>query len=174
MARVIAMLREARAAGLDVRRDGDALIVRGPEDQGGLARNLLVIKPLVLAALQREDEYRGHELTCHEGDPADWWQGAGGRLLCATCQPPLIPDVDDDPTGAVRAVMAAADQAIAAAERAPAPRTCSTCGSTGRCEGRLPTTDGGWVCRAAQAMGLFSGNGKHLWVRLRSGPGTEA
>ncbi len=39
-----------------------------------------------------------------------------------------------------------------------------------RCDGRLPAGAGGWVCRAAQAMGLFESNGKHLWVRLRSGP----
>jgi hypothetical protein len=169
MARVIAMLREARAAGLEVRCDGDALIVRGPEDLGGVARNLLAQKPLVLAALKYEDEYRGHELTCHEGEAADWRQGAGGHLVCLTCQPPLIPDLDD-PSSVVRTVMAAADQATAAADQPPAPRACPTCGSTGQCEGRLPTTDGGWVCRAAQALGLFSGNGKHLWVRLRSGP----
>jgi hypothetical protein len=91
MARVIAMLREARLAGLEVRRDGDALIVRGAEDLGGVARNLLSQKPLVLAALKHEDEYRGHELTCHEGESVDWQQGAGGRLICSTCQPPLIP-----------------------------------------------------------------------------------
>jgi hypothetical protein len=171
MARVIAMLREARAAGLQVRRDGDALIVRGPEDLGGIARNLLAIKPLVLAALQREDEYRGHELTSHGGQAIDWLHGAGGRLVCSTCQPPLIPDAEDEPTGVAETVMAAADQAAAAAGQPPAPRACPTCGSSGRCEDRLPTTDGGWVCRAAQAMGLFNGNGKHLWVRLRSGPG---
>ena len=168
MARVIAMLREARQAGLDVHRDGDALIVRGPEDLGGMARNLLALKELVLAALQREDDYRGHELTTHEGEPADWRSGPGGRLACATCQPLLFPETDSDPTVAGRAAMTAADQA--AAEQSPAPRACPTCGSSGRCEGRLPTTDGGWVCRAAQAMGLFQANGKHLRVRLRSGP----
>jgi hypothetical protein len=172
MARVIAMLREARGAGMEVRREGDALIVRGPEDLGGMARNLLVIKPLVLAALRHEDEYRSHELTCHEGEAMNWLQGAGGRLVCSTCEPLLIPEMDADPTGVVPTVVGAADQATAAAEQAPAPRACPTCGSSGRCEGRLPTTDGGWVCQAAQAMGLFQGNGKHLWVRLRSGPET--
>ena len=171
MARVIAMLREARAAGLEVRREGDALVVRGPEDLGGMARGLFVIKPLVLVALQHEDEYRGHELASHEGESADWQSGPGGRLICATCQPLLLPEMDGDSTGAGRAIMVAADQA--ASGEAPAPRACPTCGSTGRCEGRLPTTDGGWVCRAAQAMGLFQGNGKHLWVRLRSGPKTD-
>ena len=30
--------------------------------------------------------------------------------------------------------------------------------------------DGGWVCRAAQAMGVLDRNGKHIWVRLRSAP----
>ncbi len=170
MARVIAMLREARAAGLEVHREGDALIVRGPEDLGGVARNLLTKKPLVLAALEHENEYRGHELTCHDGDAVDWQLGMNGRLVCSACQPPLMPKLDADPTGVVQAVMEPADQVMADGEQAPAPLACPTCGSTGRCEGRLPTTDGGWVCRAAQSMGLFQSNGKHLWVRLRSGP----
>jgi hypothetical protein len=60
--------------------------------------------------------------------------------------------------------------ALVGSPRGTAQRACSTCGSTGRCEGRLPITDGGWVCSAAQTMGLFEDNGKHLWVRLRSGP----
>ncbi len=167
MARVVAMLRDARSAGLDVRREGDALVVRGPDDLGGLARNLLVHKPLVLAALKHENDYRSHKLTCHEGESVDWRQGAAGRLVCSTCQLPLIPDIDDDPTGAVRTVMAAVDRAMAAADQAPAPRACPTCGSSGRCEARLPTTDGGWVCRAAVAMGLFRPNGQHSG----SGPG---
>ena len=169
MARIVAMLREARAAGLEVRREGDALIVRGPEDLGGMARNLLELKALVLTALQREDEYRGHELTYHEGEPADWRSGPGGRLICSTCQP-VIPEMDHDPSGVVHKVMATADHTTDSAEQAPAQRDCPTCGSTSRCEGRLSTTDGGWVCRAAQAMGLLQGNGRHLWVRLRSGP----
>jgi hypothetical protein len=159
------MLREARAAGLQVRRDGHALIVRGPEDLGGMARNLLAHKALVLAALQHEDEYRGHELATHDGGSVDWQQGASGRLICSNCQPPLF-SVEGEPSGAERSVMAAADRA----GQPPVPRACPTCGSSGRCEGRLATTDGGWICRAAQAMGLFEANGKRLWVRLRSGP----
>lgn len=72
----------------------------------------------------------------------------------------------------VQIVMAAADQA--AAEQTPAPRACPTSGSSGRCEGRLPTADGGWVCRAAQATALFQSNRTHLWVWLRSMPEADA
>lgn len=52
------------------------------------------------------------------------------------------------------------------------PWACSTCGSTSRCERRLPTTDGGWVCRDAVAMGLFRINGEHSIPRRR--PESEA
>jgi excisionase family DNA binding protein len=152
MARVIAMLREARAAGLVVRREGDALIVRGPEDLGSVARNLLAQKPLALAALPREDELRGHELSTHGGEYADWRSGGGGRVICATRQP-SIPGIDDELSGVVGTVMATADQA--AAGQPPAPRACPTCGSSGRCEGRLPTAAGSavpprpWGCSRA-------------------------
>src|SRR5688572_1000777 len=46
------LLAEARAAGLEVRADGDRLVVRGPRTQEGLARALLAHKPDVLTALQ--------------------------------------------------------------------------------------------------------------------------
>src|SRR2546430_693600 len=32
---------------------------------------------------------------------------------------------------------------------------CLTCGSTGRCYGRITTADGGWACRAAVEAGLI-------------------
>jgi hypothetical protein len=163
------MLREARLVGLNVRREGHALIVRGQERQGGLARDILSHKALMLAALEREDEYRSHERAEHDDESVDWRQGEDGRLVCSVCQPPLIPELDADPTGVVRAVMAAADQAVPAIEATAALRACPTCGSTGRCEGRLPTADGGWVCRAALAMGLVRVNGQRSKAN-RSGP----
>lgn len=169
MARIVAMLRAARSAGLDVRRDGDALIVRGPDDLGGLARNLLGHKALVLAALEHEDEYRNHERIEHGGDAVDWRQDAGGRLVCSACEPPLVPEMAADPDGVLRAVMASEDRAAPASGVTFTSRSCPTCGSTGRCEGRLPTADGGWVCRGALEIGLVRVNGQHSTPGRRDG-----
>lgn len=155
MARVIALLGEARAVSLEVRRDGDALIIRGRKDQGSLARDLLAHKALVLAALEQEDECRGHEGSQHDGAHLDWRLREDGRLVCSACQPERIPA---DPNGVMRAVIAAENETAPAAAETPAPRACPTCGSTGRCEGRLSTADGGWVCRDAVAIGLFRVN----------------
>ena len=175
MARVIARLREARAAGFEARREGDALIVRGPEDLGGVARDLLAHKPLVLAALEHEDEYRSHERLEHCGEAMDWHLGRNGRLVCSACEPPLVPAMATDTDGVLQAVMAAEDRGAAVAGGTFTSRTCATCGSTGRCEGRLPTTDGGWVCRAALAMGLFRPNGQRSGstARLARRPTSE-
>lgn len=169
MARVIAMLREARAAGLDIRREGDALIARGSDDLGELARNLLGHKALVLAALEHEDRYRAHERTQHDGDAVDWQLGRDGRLVCSACEPPLVPRMADS-DGVLQAVMAAEDQVAAAPDVTFTSQSCPTCGSSGRCEGRLPTTDGGWICRGALAAGLYRVNGQRSVAGRRSGP----
>ena len=47
----LALLREARAAGLSVVIEGDRLRVRGPKSAGDVAARLLAAKPAVLAAL---------------------------------------------------------------------------------------------------------------------------
>lgn len=60
------------------------------------------------------------------------------------------------------------DQATPPSGVAFTSRTCPTCGSTGRCEGRLPTINGGWVCRAAIEMGPF-----RVEERLAAGPSLE-
>ncbi len=77
------MLREARQTGLEVRRDGHALIVRGSDELGGLAREILSHKALVLAALERESEYRGHERAQHDGEGL-----TGGRVAMAASSAP--------------------------------------------------------------------------------------
>lgn len=50
----ITLLLEARKVGLDVRVDGDELVIRGPRSQGRLARMLLDQKHDVLVALKME------------------------------------------------------------------------------------------------------------------------
>ncbi len=74
------------------------------------------------------------------------------------------------PDAVMRAVTIAEERVAATSGLAPRPQTCRTCGSAGRCEGRLPTTDGGWVCRDALAAGLYRVNGQHSASRARQGP----
>ena len=51
----VTALAEVRAAGLEVRADGDRLVVRGPRSAEVLAKRLLGCKPEVLAVLEAED-----------------------------------------------------------------------------------------------------------------------
>lgn len=51
MERVSAVLAEARAAGLEVRTEGERLVVRGPRTLEPLAQQLLAHKPVVMALL---------------------------------------------------------------------------------------------------------------------------
>jgi hypothetical protein len=140
MARVIAMLDEARCAGLQVRREGAELMVRGQAGRADQARDLLDLKPLVLAVLDHEDECRRHEGSEHLGQPADWRLAADGALVCSACHPATASSQEAEPT--------------TPAEQPPAQPACSMCGSAGSCEGRLTTPDGGWVCLAAVADGV--------------------
>lgn len=87
MASVTLLLQQARAAGLLIRRDGEALVVRGPADVDHLARELLTHKPLLLAMFDRERECRDHEVYAHRGRFVHWWQRADGGLVCAVCHP---------------------------------------------------------------------------------------
>ncbi len=54
----IALLREARAAGLKVEADGSRLVIRGPRNAEALARRLLARKDEVLHALAHERDVR--------------------------------------------------------------------------------------------------------------------
>jgi hypothetical protein len=56
MERVVALLADARAAGLHVCAEADRLVVRGPRTLEDLALQLLAAKPRVLAVLAEEDE----------------------------------------------------------------------------------------------------------------------
>ena len=49
---IVALLHDAYAAGLEVRRDGDRLVVRGPRSQAPLAQTLLAHKADVLPLLR--------------------------------------------------------------------------------------------------------------------------
>ncbi len=138
MARVIAMLDEARSAGLRVRREGADLIVRARAGLGQQARELLDRKPLVLAALDHEEECRGHERSKHLGQPVDWRLTTDGGLVCCACRPAAGEEGEPD----------------APASTPSGQPACSMCGTADPCEGRLSTPDGGWVCLAAVADGV--------------------
>jgi hypothetical protein len=156
MARVTAMLVEAQTAGLDVHRDGSALVVRGPDDQWHQVCALLGHEPLVLAVLNHEEECRGHEHTEHLGQSVDW-RLAGGRLVSGACRPALIADKGGEPVDV---------PAATGGNQPAAGPACPMCGSAGRCDGRIATPEGGWACLAAVADGLVR-NGRHI------GPGQE-
>jgi hypothetical protein len=141
MARVVAMLEQARVAGLDVHGDGEALVVRGPARLGRLARELLDHKPLVLAVLEHEDECRGHERSEHLGQHVDWRLTANGALVCDACHP--------------------ASEGASGEGGTTGRPACSLCGSTGRCQGRVVMPDGGWVCLAAVADGVLRNGRLH-------------
>jgi hypothetical protein len=87
MARVIALLQEARSAGLEVRRDREGLVIRGPATRDRQARELLAHKRLVLAVLEHEDECRGHERYTHHRRTVDWWCRLDEALVCSVCHP---------------------------------------------------------------------------------------
>jgi hypothetical protein len=143
MARMIAMLDEARSAGLQVRREGAGLIVRGQAGLADQARELLDLKPLVLAVLDHEQDCRDHERSEHLGQAVDWRLAADGGLVCSACRPAAGDE----------------DGAAASAGQATGQPACSMCGSAGSCEGRLTTADGGWVCLAAVADGVVRSGG---------------
>jgi hypothetical protein len=51
----LTILREARAAGLEIKVDGDRLVVRGPKSAASLAERLLEMKPEIIPLLESED-----------------------------------------------------------------------------------------------------------------------
>jgi hypothetical protein len=57
--RVAGVLAEARAVGLEVRAEADRLVVRGPRLHEEIARQLLALKPVVLALLIEEEAELG-------------------------------------------------------------------------------------------------------------------
>jgi hypothetical protein len=52
----LTMLREARAAGLEIKVDAGRLVVRGPRSAAPLAEQLLAMKQEVIALLGRQDD----------------------------------------------------------------------------------------------------------------------
>lgn len=66
---VVTLLREAEIAGLQVRTDGDKLIVRGPRSLESLARKLLERKADVLPLLTRKEATYGPDVAADVAVP---------------------------------------------------------------------------------------------------------
>jgi hypothetical protein len=117
----LSLLERARLAGLDVRADGDALVVTGPKRHADLAQALLAAKAEVLAELEREaridtavpiyaEDFGIRTIedllalwgpdrpppVCRACRSPRWWRIVGlpsisRPWVCADCHPPLVP-----------------------------------------------------------------------------------
>jgi hypothetical protein len=96
----VTLLRQARAAGLSVRADGDRLAVEGPRRLEPVARALLDAKPGILAALEREAreiawriEAMRRQLPERGAIPLLLARNVTGRPpgSCCSCGDPLAP-----------------------------------------------------------------------------------
>jgi hypothetical protein len=105
----LTLLREARAVGLSLARDGDELVIRGPRRAEPVARMLLARKPEVIRALSdatgwpaRHREALTHWRALHSEHQTEWlawgelenrWQKLHGKRvaqdLCAGCRRPI-------------------------------------------------------------------------------------
>jgi hypothetical protein len=105
----LTLLREARAAGLSLARDGDELVIRGPRRAEPVARMLLSRKPEVIRALSDATGWpaRHHEALDHWralrpqheaewlawGELEDRWNKLHGERvapdLCCGCRRPI-------------------------------------------------------------------------------------
>lgn len=112
MGSVTDLLDEARDAGLEVRLDGDRLVVRGVRSAAAVARRLLARKPEVVAALA---EWSESEAEADE--PIDWWE----EITDEDREYLLGPTLDDPPTPAQVA-------ALRAWRAGRHPGTCFFCG----------------------------------------------
>jgi hypothetical protein len=82
MAAVIELLAEARAAGLDLRVDGDDLCVRGPAAAAALVAQLGARKPEIVAVLTEASAARAAADDRAAVGPPRERTGASGRELC--------------------------------------------------------------------------------------------
>ena len=99
----LTLLEQAKNNGLEVKVDGDKLIVRGPKSQEELAKALLARKAEIIEALSREhqtptapsatDAVPGRPCPCCGG--VRYWQRRDGGWACATCHPAPIEDVPE-------------------------------------------------------------------------------
>jgi hypothetical protein len=97
----LTLLSEARAAGLEVKVDGDRLVVRGPRSAAHLAERLLEMKQEVIALLGPDDEVVWRIEAMRPQVPrmgtipvllARPEAKTAPRGMCVSCGDPLAPD----------------------------------------------------------------------------------
>lgn len=86
----VALLAEARAAGLEVRAEGDRLIIRGPRRAEAVARRLLDAKPVLMPVLTRSARRARRRPLWYAFPWPDELSGLGRRRvlpfdLCVSC-----------------------------------------------------------------------------------------
>jgi hypothetical protein len=85
MERVTTLLEQAQAAGLEVRADGDRLVVHGPQSAEALARQLLAHKADLMRLLSAPPADVTANEACDVCGSRERWQWLDGRLCCRVC-----------------------------------------------------------------------------------------
>jgi hypothetical protein len=82
----LALIKEARAAGLDFEVQGETLIVDGPEVAAPIVRRIRDAKAGVICALKAElGEPVGPPWPCSHCKTQNWRAIAGRHTVCGTC-----------------------------------------------------------------------------------------
>ena len=100
----LTLLRKASEAGLEVRADGERLVVRGPRRHEDLARHVLDRQDIMLFILrERETRTARGEPPLDEHIVTDSWARSASKLLASCPDPDLRSDLTDlfDETAAV-------------------------------------------------------------------------
>jgi hypothetical protein len=79
------LMHEASVAGLEVRANGDRLVVRGPRSSEALAQQLLAHKAELLPLLTAPPADFLSEEPCPICGSRERWTWLDGRLLCRVC-----------------------------------------------------------------------------------------
>src|SRR5262245_63117992 len=82
---VTTLLEQAQAIGLDVRADGDRLVVRGPQSAEALARQLLAHKGDLMRLLSAPPADVTANEPCEVCGGRERWLWLDGRELCRIC-----------------------------------------------------------------------------------------
>ena len=80
------LLRDARAAGLDLRVEGEKLIMEGPPSAAPIVKRLTEAKAGIVVALQSErGEVVGPPWPCGVCKTQNWRAVRGTHIVCGTC-----------------------------------------------------------------------------------------
>jgi hypothetical protein len=82
---ITTLLEQAQAVGLEVRADGDRLVVRGPQSAEALARQLLAHKGTLMRLISAPLADVIANEPCDVCGSRERWQWLDGRELCRVC-----------------------------------------------------------------------------------------